>query len=211
MRISPRRASGLALLAAAATMLAACAAAAPAARARPRTRIIQISPVTAAGTAAAGFRTTSRAPRAQCEPGSEAIGQAYRCAAGNALYDPCWPEKAAVPAVLCLADPWSRTDAELTVSAGLAAVPAAAAPAGEPWGLQVAGGQRCVLLQGAHSEFGGQVLDYSCGPALYLLRGLNRSGPTWTARSVIDKSGHMLAGPEEKIAVAWYGRPVRFR
>ena len=42
----------------------------------------------------------------------------------------------------------------------------------EPWGVELASGQRCVLLQGAHSLFAGRVIDYYCNASLSLLRGL---------------------------------------
>jgi hypothetical protein len=43
------------------------------------------------------------------------------------------------------------------------------------------------------------------------LRGLSRGGRTWTAWSVINKSGHMTAERHEAIVIAWYGSPARFR
>jgi hypothetical protein len=173
------------------------------------TRQVHVSPVTGAGVAVRGYRVISRASGASCEPGSEAIGQAYRCFAGNVVYDPCWPAKAASPTVLCVADPWLRTAAELKVSSALGAIPATGANAGEPWGVQLASGQRCVLAQGAHNEFSGQVIDYYCTPGLALLRGLNRKPATWTARSVLTKAGRLVRGPAEQIQIAWYGNPAR--
>jgi hypothetical protein len=53
------------------------------------------------------------------------------------------------------------------------------------------------------------VIDYYCGPSLSLLRGLDTTRATWTARSVLDKSGQMTNGPIESIEVAWYGSPDR--
>jgi hypothetical protein len=194
-------------------LLAACGSGGPGAAGQPPgTRQVHVSPVTAAGARVAGYRVTSRAAHAQCSQGSEAIGQAYRCFAGNAVYDPCWAEKAGSPTVLCVADPWLRTAAELQVSSPLGPIPAEGGGGpGEPWGVQLAGGQRCVLAQGAHGSFDGTVVDYYCTPGLSLLRGLDRSAATWTARSVIDKSGKLSAGPTQKIAIAWYGSPARFR
>jgi hypothetical protein len=203
----------LPLLAAAATasLLAACGSGTPAAHASQPTRIVYVSPVSASGAAASGYRTASTATRASCTPGSEAIGQAYRCFAGNYVYDPCWAEKAATPTVLCVPDPWSRTDARLGVSGGLAAIPNEGA-VGEPWGVELQDGKRCVLFQGAHSAFRGATIDYDCGPSLSLLHGLRKGSGGWVARSVVtDKSGHMSAGPNEKIAIAWFGSPVRYR
>jgi hypothetical protein len=208
----------LSLLAAAcaASLLAGCGSAGPGAPVGPsipKTEQVSISPVTSAGAPASGYRVTSHAANASCSPGSEAIGKAYRCFAGNTVYDPCWPEKAATPTVLCVADPWLHTEAELHVSARLIPIPQAEGGAGigEPWGVQLSGGRRCVLAQGAHSMFDGTVIDYFCSDTLFLLRGLDMKAQTWTARSVLDKSGTLTAGPAEKIDVAWYGLAAHFQ
>jgi hypothetical protein len=201
---------------AAAAVVAGCGSAAPATvsvqGAPPHTQKVYVRPVTSTGAAVRGYRVTSHAAGGQCSAGSEAIGRAYRCFAGNGVYDPCWAEKASAPTVLCVPDPWARTAAELRVSAPLSAIPPAdAGGAAEPWGVQLSGGQRCVLAQGAHNAFRGQVIDYYCPSGLSLLHGLNLKAATWTARSVLDKSGKLASGPLEKIAIAWYGRPALFR
>ena len=175
------------------------------------TQKVYISPVTSAGGPVAGYRVTSRASDAGCESGSEAIGEGYRCSAGNYLYDPCWPVKAAKPTVLCLNDPWLHTVEELRLNSALPAIPREDGGSIEPWGVQLANGNRCELAQGAHNVFDGTVLDYYCTSGLALLRGLNHTGATWTARSVVDRHGKMADGPTEKIAIAWYGSPARYR
>jgi hypothetical protein len=190
-------------------MLVSALAACGAPTANPATRQVRISPVTASGTPAGGFRVAATAVNAMCEPGSEAIGQAYRCFAGNAIYDPCWAEKAATPAVVCLPYPWSRSEVILRLRASLGAVPGQGGPGlGEPWGVELAGGQRCLLAQGAHTEFAGRVIDYYCSARLWLLRGLSERGPVWHASSVLaSKSGNQSRGPTEEIRIAWFGRP----
>lgn len=168
--------------------------------------------MTSAGAPVEGYRVTSPASDASCEPGSEAIGEGYRCSAGNYLYDPCWAEKAATLTVLCLAEPWLRTVTELRLNSALLAIPREDGGSAEPWGLQLADGSRCLLAQGAHNAFDGTVLDYYCtSGGLALLRGLNRTRATWTARSVVDAQGKLSGGPTQKIEIAWYGSPVRFR
>ncbi len=210
VRASPRPVLAASLLLAAAA-LAGCGSASPAGTASgQQTEVVHIRPVSSGGTAAAGYRTTSTAADASCEPGSEAIGQAYRCFAGNTVYDPCWAEQAATPTVLCLVDPWSRADARLTVSSGLAAIPNEGG-IGEPWGLQLVTGQRCLLVQGAHQVFRGRVVDYYCGPTLSLLRGLTKTSRPWTARSVITRSGQLTSGSDLKIAIAWFGAAGQYR
>lgn len=213
MRPSARLLRVLPLSAAALSVLAACGSSGPGSSAAgpPSTQQVHVSPVTAAGSRVAGYRITARAAHAQCSAGSEAIGQAYRCFAGNAVYDPCWAVQAASPTVLCVADPWLRTAAELRVSSALGHIPpeGGGGPA-EPWGIQLASGQRCTLAQGAHGTFDGRVVDYYCTPSLSLLRGLDRRSATWTADSVVSKSGKLSRGPAEQIAIAWYGSPAQF-
>ena len=197
-----------------ASLLAACGGSAGQSSASSATRRVRLSPVTANGAPAAGFRVALTAASATCEPGSEAIGRAYRCFAGNAIYDPCWAEKAAAPTVLCLPYPWARGDVKLLVREPLGPMPSQGGSTGvrEPWGLELAGGQRCVLAQGAHSLFAGRVIDYYCGTRLWLLRGLTESRPEWRASSVLaSKSGKLARGPVEEITIAWFGLPDTFR
>jgi len=194
-------------------LLAACGTAAGPSAASTATQRLRVSPVTASGAPAGSFRIASTAANATCETGSEAIGQAYRCFAGNEIYDPCWAEKAAMPTVLCLPYPWSRSEVRLRVHGSLGAIPShGGAGLGEPWGVELAGGQRCVLAQGTHTEFAGRVIDYYCSAKLWLLRGLTESGLVWRADSVIvAKSGKLTHGSAAEIRIAWYGRPDTFR
>jgi hypothetical protein len=187
-------------------LLTACSSAAPPPAALTATRQVHVSPVSADGSPERGFRTTQTVPGASCEAGSEAIGQAYRCVAGNSLFDPCWAARAAAPTVLCLPFPWSVTDVRLEVGAPLTAIPAEPAT-NEPWGVELASGQRCVLLQGAHSQFAGRVIDYYCNSGLSLLRGLSRAAPVWRAASVTGSAGKQALGPSEQIKIAWFGSP----
>jgi hypothetical protein len=209
-RLGVRIATLLTLLTLLPALLAACGSTPAHPAALTATRQIHVSPVKADGSPAAGFRITTTVRHAFCEPGSEAIGQAYRCSAGNVLSDPCWAEKATTPTVLCLAFPWLTTVIRLSLSAPLAAIPNEGG-LNEPWGVQLADGQRCELLQGAHSEFNGRVIDYYCNSRLSLLRGLTRTRAVWLAASVIDKGGKQAAGPSERISIAWFGQPSTFR
>jgi hypothetical protein len=60
-----------------------------AASAKP-TVVIHLRPVTASGQLRAGYTITDRRSHASCQAGSEATGDAYRCFAGNGVFDPCW-------------------------------------------------------------------------------------------------------------------------
>jgi len=174
------------------------------------TRQVYITPVRPDGSQVSSFAATSVAARASCIPGSEAIGQAYRCFAGNHIYDPCWAVKTAAPTVLCLEYPWSVTAARLSVTGQLSPIPYQGG-IGEPWGVELADGRRCVLLQGAHPVYDGRIVDYYCSPQLFLLRGLAKTSPVWRASSVIQRAGKTAAGPVEQIQIAWFGRADTFR
>ena len=97
-----------------------------------------------------------------------------------------------------------------SVDAPLSAIPPTGV-ASEPWGLELANGQRCALLQGAHSAFRGRVIDYYCNTRLSLLRGLTRTSAVWRAASVTGAAGKLAPGPSEEIKIAWFGRPDRYR
>jgi hypothetical protein len=193
------------------TAVTLCACTSGSAPALTATKKVHVSPVRMDGTPVSGFRTTQTVAGANCEAGSEAIGLAYRCFAGNFVYDPCWAERAATPTVLCLPVPWSVTDVRLQVSAPLSAIPAEPGTTSEPWGLELASGQRCVMVQGAHSVFKGRVIDYYCNSGLSLLRGLTTSSAVWTAASVTGSAGTQAPGPSEQIKIAWYGIPDSYR
>ncbi len=202
--------AGLIVLAVASAALAGCSSAASKAPALTATRQVNVSPVGADGAPVSGYRTAQTVANASCEAGSEAIGRAYRCFAGNYLYDPCWAVRASTPTVLCLGYPWSVTVIRLAVGAPLSAIPAEPG-IGEPWGLELADGQRCLLLQGAHSLFAGRVIDYYCNARLLLLRGLTRTAPVWRAASVTGVAGKQALGPSEQIRIAWFGSPDTYR
>jgi len=173
------------------------------------TQKVYVSAIDSQGGLAAGLQVTRTAGGATCAPASEAISLAYRCFAGNEIYDPCWADsQAAAPTVLCLVLPWSHGVTKLAVTGGLA--PLVGSPGNvPPWGLQLADGRDCVLEQGAHDTFDGQPVDYYCGPAEVVLRGLQTTGPRWLAQTATYSGGHYTMGPAEGITIAWFGLPDR--
>jgi hypothetical protein len=174
------------------------------------TQQVQVSAVDSQGNLATGLQVTQTVGHANCEPGSEAIGAAYRCFAGNFVYDPCWADaQAATPAVLCLEAPWSHDVTELKPAGGLAPLSGDGGGSVPPWGLQLSGGQQCILEQGAHDSFDGRVVDYYCGPHLVVLRGLDMTSAQWRAQTALYGSSHYTIGPAEGIAIAWFGIPAR--
>ena len=173
------------------------------------TQKIYVSAVDSQGILAAGLQVTSTAGHASCEPGSEAIGLAYRCFAANGVHDPCWAgAQAAAPSVLCLRSPWSGNVTKLAVNGKLAPLRGSAGNV-PPWGLQLTDGQKCLLVQGTHDSFDGRAVDYYCNSGEVVLHGLNTTGAQWRAQTAFDTGGQYSMGHAKGITVAWFGVPGR--
>jgi hypothetical protein len=171
------------------------------------TQTVHVSAVDSQGGIAPGLQVTATAGDATCEPGSEVIGSAYRCFAGNGVYDPCWTDSPSpAPAVLCLGTPWSHSVSKLTLSSSLPSLTGGTGN-GPPWGLQLTDGRNCVLEQGAHDTFDGRVVDYFCGGGEVVLRGLETSSAQWRAQAALYSGGQYTMGPTEGITIAWFGIP----
>ncbi len=147
------------------------------------TRKVVIAPVTARGTAAAGYRTVTEAGAVDCPEGAAAAvslsRNVHECNPSAAAADVCWAS--ATPRhVLCLRDPWVPTLTELATSTPLAPVGAVAAP--QPFGLELSDGDHCRIRNGgawghprSHPTYIG---FYSC----------TKHGAVWGARTGIDMS-----------------------
>jgi hypothetical protein len=171
------------------------------------TKKLYVSAVDSQGNIAPGLQVTRTANGASCEPGSEAIGSAYRCFAGNGVYDPCWADSLSpTPAVLCLEAPWSHNVSKLMLASNLPQLIGGTGN-GPPWGLQLTDGRNCILEQGAHDSFDGRAVDYSCGGAEVVLRGLETASAQWRAQTALYSGGQYSMGPIEGIAIAWFGIP----
>jgi hypothetical protein len=179
-----------------------------------RTEIVRWSPFDAGGHVK---RTLSVrvAGAGRCSDTYTTAGDiAYRCSRANTLYFPCWRDGPNPTAyVLCTGDPWSKSVSRLR-SPGLLLYPGVTylKDAYAPWAVELTGGERCRLFQGAHSAIhqGGRtyVVDYYCGRAgrLVLLRTLRR-GRVWrigAARYVNQRVGYRLLG-ERTIRRAFFG------
>ena len=87
---------------------------------------------------------------------------AYRCIAGDRIYDPCFaPAHPVRPIeVACLSAPWA--DAEVLRLPG--ALPSAAPLPGNsrPWAIQLSNGARCVATTGTVPQVNGVDLGFHC-------------------------------------------------
>jgi hypothetical protein len=159
-----------------------------------------------------GYAVTSTSTGAMCLPASEAVQGAYRCFAGNFVYDPCWAaaDRAATPsAVLCLTRPWDSSVTRLVSGGRLAPQDRTiSGSSATPWGVQLSGGTRCVLAQGTHDLFAGKVVDYTCEDSrTVVLRGIAIDGAQWRVATATRNSTGYTAGPSTLVARAWFGSP----
>jgi hypothetical protein len=147
-----------------------------------------------------------------CESGSDSVGnvEVYRCAAGNYIYDPCWGDSAG--GVLCMESPWATSVVHLAAQGVPPGVDVTSPDLDLPWGVELASGARCLALQGAHDSFANSVVEFSCteGPltGLALLRGVDRSTPFWSYRTVIYNGSSQTAGSRVDVATAWFAGPA---
>jgi hypothetical protein len=92
---------------------------------------------------------------------------AYRCIAGNAIFDPCFapPDPAKPLELACVADPWSNAEV-LQVSGALpTGGPADGGP--RPWAFELDNGVRCVAATGTVPAVDGVDLGYDCRNGWY--------------------------------------------
>ena len=158
------------------------------------------SPANASGgLAVANVRTT----RGSCFTSSNVIlrSDAYRCSAGNILYDPCFSINQTQ--VLCPADgPWADSGVLLNTG-GLISFGGTKdqGTRGQPWAIQLADGARCLATSGATNEIAGQRLGYFCKGGIGLYGNVQRSAATWT---IFVGTPHSATLSMRPIATAWF-------
>ena len=179
-----------------------------------RTRLIDVRPVTARSQPRPGLKVGVAAKPATCEPGSDSVGNAYRCFAGDDVYDPCWAdETGGRPAsVVCQSAPWQHTVIRLRLKTGLGPFLSAPRPREVrfPWGVQLTDGTRCLAAQGAHGTALGRVIEYGCDHSSLLLLGTmsTRDGVGRFATATYDQRANTFAsGPSVTVRTAWYAIP----
>jgi hypothetical protein len=173
------------------------------------TVVAQVRPVTAAGNLRPGYTVTSRHSRANCNFGSEATGDAYRCFTHNLVIDPCWVTNQK-HFVDCLPNAWSHKVARLHVTKGYDNTGFDSEPASYPWGVQRLNGVRCIWLQGASGTVHGKRISYGCTKKTYLIGNVDKKPALWRIKLVRSTSGgHFKVVGWVKLEKAWFGRPTR--
>ena len=181
-----------------------------------RTQLFNVRPVTAKSVLKPGYKVAKTLTGATCNPGSNVIERAYRCFAGNGVYDPCWAwneqHRAALDAVLCLAYPWSRNAVALRVPNGLAATTGPRTPdKGDPWGLRLANGSKCIASQFSSPAPNGRYVSYECeGPSLVVVGDFDTRRPLWLVRTGHWSHDRLVVGPVLSVTTAWYGLSTQY-
>jgi hypothetical protein len=173
----------------------------------PATAVEYVAPVNSSGILAGGYNVSQTAS-GTCGPGSDSVSAAvYRCFYGNYVADPCWATKSdGVPtnSVLCLENPWSTSVVEVKTK-GLLSSNAGPTNLSYPWGVKLTNGLECLAVQGAHGNYQGQDINYSCGTyGLELLGMADRSGAMWSFQSVNFSGTTFVAGPTVEVQTAWF-------
>jgi hypothetical protein len=176
------------------------------ARHRAATATVHVRPTDKNGHRLARYRVSERHDNAECLGGSEAVVGAFRCFAGNVVYDPCWMQHSASVAVLCPLSPWSHKVVRLRISQ-LDSYPEDR-NGNFPWGIRLANGYHCVAAQGTHDRFHGRVVDYVCSHRVALLRPINRRHKSWTVHTIVYNKdfSRQRRGPIRHIRQAIVGK-----
>jgi hypothetical protein len=175
------------------------------------TLVVHLRPVGTTGKLLPGYKVTHTRSGAKCSAGSESIGNAgYRCFAGNGVYDPCWVGTNRAY-VYCLGEAWSFDVVRLHVTRGYSNGGLSSHVGTVPWGLELANGSLCGLLEGASGTVAGKRINYFCEHTKDVVVGpVDKHTKPWRVRTAISTGGgHYKLGPLTNVTKAWLGKPSR--
>jgi hypothetical protein len=130
---------------------------------------------------------------------------AWRCNVGNQFYDPCFENSFGDRGLLaCVLMPWTG---DVTMLRPISPLPAAENDKGEPgeilpWALELANGQRCILLTGATGAVAGMRINYECSDGFYVAGPIDRTLPLW--RVFHQPASGSIALDQMEVSTAWY-------
>jgi hypothetical protein len=138
---------------------------------------------------------------------------AYRCMAGNSIYDPCFaPPRAR--AVVCDVNPTTRNPGfAMRLTQPLPDEPVFTGRTVMPWLVQLAGGEVCVPLTGTHEMIGRETIGYECSESRSLMNGAASTGlidgsitpgTVWHARKAVYRvsRGGRVTGTVDRVPLA---------
>lgn len=131
----------------------------------------------------------------------------------NQVYDPCFENPFAPPVesgdapgeVACMTSPFADEVVLLALDTPLdrdkeAAPGPDAGPWNLPWGLELASGERCVLLSDIDVVLAGEAVHYDCADGGTILGDVVRGQPVWTVIYLADGATRTTLAD---VAVAW--------
>jgi hypothetical protein len=173
-----------------------------AAPSQARTRVVYWSPFSDTGTALRPGLIATPKYGGDCWTGSFVVHAAYRCAAGDYIYDPCFDDAAYEDTVVCARDPFSTHVIRLRTDLMNGSY---SARKGTVWALRLASGLRCSFLAGgaSNADAAGRRLNYVCYDSRAVLWGNPiRRGSTWHIRLTRSSNPYVEPpGPERLVAI----------
>ncbi|HEX5414045.1 MAG TPA: hypothetical protein VFZ25_00165 [Chloroflexota bacterium] len=142
----------------------------------PSTQVINFVPPT----------TTSNQVSGSCFASSLAAtrSDAWRCMAGNVIYDPCFSIPNNSNQLVCVRDPRDpSTFVTMTLTKALPA-PEPVPAEKHPWFVQLADGSVCNFFTGATGAVNGERINYGCSDGWDIV-GEPQTGTVWTAQQVL--------------------------
>ena len=131
----------------------------------------------------------------------------------NQVYDPCFENPFAPPAesgeapgeVACMISPFEDEVVLFALTAPLdrdkETTPGSDAESWNlPWGLELAGGERCLLLADIDVVLAGEAVHYDCADGGTILGDVDRRQPVWTVMYLADGATQTTLAD---VAVAW--------
>jgi hypothetical protein len=176
------------------------------AAAQTTTKVIVVSPFSEAGILARGLRIAKAQP-GSCWTGSLVSGRsdAWRCFQGNFIHDPCFAPGYDAAWVACADYPWNRGLLRLNLTKPLPLSQGNRGSddptRGDPWGVQLANGNRCVFVNGATGFVAGMRINYFCTRGV-LVGSPRRTSQPWTIFYRATNSTRELR--PLPIATAWW-------
>jgi len=144
--------------------------------------------------------------RGSCNGGSAATARAdaWRCFAGNFVYDPCFSSSKTKGIVLCPTAAWRSSGVRIRLTARLVdGNHGKPSTRGEPWAVETTSGTKCQLDTGATSVVDHRRANYFCQTGKNVLWGSpSRSSEPWTIYSAPATATKLTR--KVKIRVAWF-------
>ncbi len=173
-----------------------------------QTQVKHVRPVDSSGHPKPSMTATRRFAHGSCAAGSEATGGAYRCFAGRFVLDPCWVQQDR-HFVTCWLRPWRHTVMRIHVTKGYSGGRPGRSFR-QPWAAVTADGKKCLRIQGASGEVGGQRINYQCGQNYGLAGNIDKHPSAWTAQLVRRVAGgRYVADGTTRLRKAWFGKRSR--